>query len=149
MISLLKYYDWKKFSILYEESWTPVAESLKAAMPKNNLTYNHYKLVVDRHKCCEEQKPCCNQVFWHKEVEEMRNKTRSKQISYLIFPFEHWLHVRNYLSMRRIRDNLGISQFLLFDYSSTRQLSPQELLRSICLMTALFLTRNKLSHISD
>nr|XP_018907598.1 PREDICTED: receptor-type guanylate cyclase Gyc76C-like isoform X1 [Bemisia tabaci] len=76
VISLLKYYDWKKFSILYEESWTPVAESLKAAMPKNNLTYNHYKLVVDRHKCCEEQKPCCNQVFWHKEVEEMRNKTR-------------------------------------------------------------------------
>ncbi|KAI8435113.1 hypothetical protein MSG28_003501 [Choristoneura fumiferana] len=58
VISLLRYYRWNKFSILYEESWVTVALTLENHAKKNNMTVNHQRPVIDGFKCCEEKMTC-------------------------------------------------------------------------------------------
>lgn len=65
VISLLHYYGWKKFSIIHEELWTTVANSLKEQAKSKNMTINHCKKVVDNHKCCENNLACCRSGYWH------------------------------------------------------------------------------------
>lgn len=65
VISLLNYYEWKQFSIIYEEKWEKVAESLSQQAKINNKTINHKKQVVDRHKCCEKMMDCCRPGYWY------------------------------------------------------------------------------------
>ncbi|EZA56309.1 Guanylate cyclase 32E [Ooceraea biroi] len=42
----------------------------------NNLTVNHYKIVEDRHTCCEERLPCCQVSVWFQLIQETKNMTR-------------------------------------------------------------------------
>lgn len=65
MISLINYYDWKKFSIVYEEVWATVANSLKHQAEKKNMTVNHIEKVVDVRKCCENNWDCCVGGYWY------------------------------------------------------------------------------------
>lgn len=68
VISLINYYDWKKFSIIYEEVWATVANSLKDQAQKRNMTINHIEKVVDVRRCCENGWDCCVQsisVPWY------------------------------------------------------------------------------------
>jgi guanylate cyclase, other len=65
VISLLNYYGWKKFSIIHEEPWHTVAESLKAQAKKKNMTVNHCEQVIDNHKCCENSMECCRSGYWY------------------------------------------------------------------------------------
>lgn len=65
VIALLNYYEWKQFSIIYEEKWEKVAESLSQQAKINNKTINHKKQVVDRHKCCEKTMDCCRPGYWY------------------------------------------------------------------------------------
>lgn len=78
IISLLKYYSWKKFSVIFEEKWATVAKSLHAQATANNMTVNHMKKVVDEHKCCEEKLACCHSGYWYQVIQETKNRTRSK-----------------------------------------------------------------------
>lgn len=64
-MSLLNYYGWNKFSIIYEEAWGKVAESLSMQAKTWNKTINHKKQVVDRHKCCEKNMECCRPGYWY------------------------------------------------------------------------------------
>ena len=64
-MSLLNYYRWTKFSIIYEEKWERVAESLGQQAKMHNKTINHKKQVVDRHKCCENNMECCRPGYWY------------------------------------------------------------------------------------
>lgn len=64
VMSLLNYYGWNKFSIIYEEAWGKVAESLSLQAKSWNKTINHKKQVVDRHKCCENNMKCCEPGYW-------------------------------------------------------------------------------------
>lgn len=65
MISLINYYDWKKFSIVYEEVWTNVATSLKLQAEKKNMTVNHIEKILDVRKCCENNWECCVGGYWY------------------------------------------------------------------------------------
>lgn len=66
VISLLSYYGWMKFSIIYEEAWTSVMESLtEQAGKKNKMKINYKKAVIDRHKCCEYSMDCCRSGYWY------------------------------------------------------------------------------------
>ncbi|XP_059218039.1 receptor-type guanylate cyclase Gyc76C isoform X1 [Stomoxys calcitrans] len=77
VISLLRYYGWKKFSILHDEGWTMVAELLKAEAIKKNMTINHKESFIDNMaKCCEEMLACCRTGFWYQIVQNTMNRTR-------------------------------------------------------------------------
>ncbi|OWR49210.1 putative guanylate cyclase [Danaus plexippus plexippus] len=76
VISLLRYYRWNKFSILYEESWVTVALTLENHAKKNNMTVNHQRPVIDGFKCCEEKMACCAPGFWYQFIQETKNRTR-------------------------------------------------------------------------
>lgn len=65
MISLLRYYGWKKFSIIHDERWTAVADSLKEQAIRKNMTINHNEKVIDNHKCCENFLACCRSGYWY------------------------------------------------------------------------------------
>ncbi|GBP92017.1 Receptor-type guanylate cyclase Gyc76C [Eumeta japonica] len=76
VISLLRYYRWNKFSILYEEPWDTVALTLENHAKKNNMTVNHQRTVIDGFKCCEEKMTCCAPGFWYQFIQETKNRTR-------------------------------------------------------------------------
>ncbi|KAJ2952824.1 hypothetical protein O0L34_g7189 [Tuta absoluta] len=76
VISLLRYYKWNKFSILYEESWVTVALTLENHAKKNNMTVNHQRPVIDSFKCCEEKMSCCAPGFWYSFIQDTKNRTR-------------------------------------------------------------------------
>ncbi|KOB74032.1 Guanylyl cyclase at 76C, partial [Operophtera brumata] len=76
VISLLRYYRWNKFSILYEESWVTVALTLENHAKKNNMTVNHQRPVIDAFKCCEEKLTCCAPGFWYQFIQDTKNRTR-------------------------------------------------------------------------
>lgn len=76
IISLLNYYGWKKFSIIHEEMWATVAESLKEQAEKQNMTINHNEKVIDNHKCCENEMDCCRTGYWYQVVQNTMNRTR-------------------------------------------------------------------------
>ncbi|XP_055590315.1 receptor-type guanylate cyclase Gyc76C-like [Uranotaenia lowii] len=76
IISLLIYYGWKKFSIIHEDMWKNVAESLKTQAVRNNLTVNHVKEVFDNHKCCENGLECCRSGYWYTIIQQTMNRTR-------------------------------------------------------------------------
>ncbi|XP_022167854.1 receptor-type guanylate cyclase Gyc76C-like [Myzus persicae] len=76
IISLLRYYNWKKFSIITEEPWKNVAESLKIQALNANMTINHFLTIVDPHQCCEQDQSCCNVGHWYSVVQETMVNTR-------------------------------------------------------------------------
>lgn len=78
MISLLRYYRWNKFSILYEEQWVTVALTLENHAKKNNMTVNHQRTVIEGFKCCEEKRTCCAPGFWYQFIQDTKNRTRSE-----------------------------------------------------------------------
>ncbi|KAG8235367.1 hypothetical protein J437_LFUL012578 [Ladona fulva] len=83
IIALMKYYNWKVFSVLAEEPWEAVAKSLVQEADGQNMTVKHERIVGrDYLSCCSTQKPCCHSGFWYKIIQETKNLTRSKcQIS--------------------------------------------------------------------
>ncbi|XP_026329867.1 receptor-type guanylate cyclase Gyc76C-like [Hyposmocoma kahamanoa] len=76
VISLLRYYRWHKFSILYEDPWERVALILENHAKANNMTVNHQRNVVEAFRCCEEKLPCCAPGFWYQFVQDTKNRTR-------------------------------------------------------------------------
>jgi hypothetical protein len=78
VISLLKYYDWMKFSIISEVTLWTVAQSLEKEAIKNNMTVNHMKKIEDWFMCCTLNALCCQRgPFWFNLVQETKNHTRS------------------------------------------------------------------------
>ena len=77
VIALLLHYNWNKFSIIAEKPWSTVAKNLQEQAGKNNLTVNHFKLLEDRHICCENVLPCCQSNMYN-IVQDTKNMTRSK-----------------------------------------------------------------------
>lgn len=75
-MSLLNYYGWNKFSIIYEEAWEKVAESLSQQAKSWNKTINHKKQVVDRHKCCENNMDCCRPGYWYNVSQSQSHRAR-------------------------------------------------------------------------
>ncbi|XP_044586198.1 receptor-type guanylate cyclase Gyc76C-like isoform X1 [Cotesia glomerata] len=75
VIALLLHYGWTKFSIITEKDWSLVADQLVTQAVNNNLTINHFKIVEDRHKCCEDKLVCCQNV-WFQLIQETKNMTR-------------------------------------------------------------------------
>lgn len=76
-MSLLDYYKWNKFSIIYEDTWRTVAQSLVQQANKKNMTINDEKSAKDRHKCCEEKLNCCGGSYWYQFIQDTKNRTRS------------------------------------------------------------------------
>uniref|UniRef100_A0A0A1XAD9 Guanylate cyclase 32E n=1 Tax=Zeugodacus cucurbitae TaxID=28588 RepID=A0A0A1XAD9_ZEUCU len=77
VISLLRYYGWKKFSILHDELWTTVADLLKEQATKRNMTINHKEsFLTNMPKCCALGLPCCRTSFWYQTVQNTMNRTR-------------------------------------------------------------------------
>ncbi|XP_037940750.1 receptor-type guanylate cyclase Gyc76C-like [Teleopsis dalmanni] len=77
VISLLRYYGWRKFSILHDELWTTVADLLKEQATKRNMTINHKESFIDnKAKCCELMLSCCRTGFWYQIVQNTMNRTR-------------------------------------------------------------------------
>lgn len=94
MISLLKYFGWRTFGILYEDGYEKVAKSLQTEA-KANSTFNVtiYKELDNWHDCCKMNSSCCVVSFWHNLLEETKLLTRSKYnaikrvYSYNLFSF--------------------------------------------------------------
>jgi hypothetical protein len=78
VVSLLDYYKWHKFSIIYEEAWYTVAQSLVQEAKKKNMTINDEKKAKDSYKCCSESLSCCGSWYWYKFIQNTKNRTRSK-----------------------------------------------------------------------
>lgn len=76
VIALLDYYKWNKFSIIYEEAWQTVAQSLQVEAKLKNMTINDVKVVKDPHKCCMESLNCCNTAYGYQFINETKNQTR-------------------------------------------------------------------------
>ncbi|XP_025406110.1 receptor-type guanylate cyclase Gyc76C-like isoform X2 [Sipha flava] len=76
IISLLRYYSWKKFSIITEDSMKSVAESLKIQALNANMTINHFETIFEYHKCCEQNQKCCNEAPWYSLAQETMVNTR-------------------------------------------------------------------------
>ncbi|XP_022917682.1 receptor-type guanylate cyclase Gyc76C-like [Onthophagus taurus] len=74
VLSLLFYYNWKKFTIIYQKSWETVAKSLKKEALANNMTINDYE-VIDDH-CCEKMLKCCETSFFNELITKTRHRTR-------------------------------------------------------------------------
>lgn len=78
VISLLRYYRWHKFSIIYEEAWDTVAHSLQDQAKLRNMTVNDFKKAKNANKCCEDKQPCCESGYWYRFTQETKNRTRSE-----------------------------------------------------------------------
>ncbi|CAG9815672.1 unnamed protein product [Phaedon cochleariae] len=76
VISLLTYYKWNKFSIIYDSAYTTVALSLKEQAKANNMTINFKREAMSKHKCCENDLSCCQIGDWYKIIQDTKNKTR-------------------------------------------------------------------------
>ncbi|XP_044753115.1 receptor-type guanylate cyclase Gyc76C-like isoform X2 [Coccinella septempunctata] len=76
IISLLDYYKWYKFSVIYEAEWETVARSLILQAPKKNMTVTGERHASDRLECCVKGLKCCQQAFWYKFLQETKNRTR-------------------------------------------------------------------------
>ncbi|KAL1497774.1 hypothetical protein ABEB36_008675 [Hypothenemus hampei] len=76
IVSLLNYYNWNKFSIIYEEGWDTVAHSLEKQAEGKNMSVQHKKNARDRHKCCEQNYKCCQTGFWYEFIQNSKNRTR-------------------------------------------------------------------------
>ncbi|XP_018335565.1 receptor-type guanylate cyclase Gyc76C [Agrilus planipennis] len=76
VIALLSYYGWQKFSIIYDQAWETVAESLVDQAVKKNMTINVKKSVGDNHECCERKLPCCSSSYWYQFIQDTKNRTR-------------------------------------------------------------------------
>ncbi|KAJ8964719.1 hypothetical protein NQ314_004684, partial [Rhamnusium bicolor] len=76
VVSLLNYYKWHKFSIIYEEAWDTVATSLKQEAKLRNMTINYQKMAQDHHKCCAENLKCCQIGDWYQFIQDTKNRTR-------------------------------------------------------------------------
>lgn len=76
VVSLLTYYGWKKFSILYENVWENVADSLKKQAEKKNISVNHLEEVRDMHLCCANELECCGHAYLYQIIQRTMNRTR-------------------------------------------------------------------------
>ncbi|XP_060527636.1 receptor-type guanylate cyclase Gyc76C-like isoform X2 [Cylas formicarius] len=76
IVSLLDYYNWHKFSIIYEEGWETVAHSLEKQAADRNMSVQHKNFAMDKHKCCEQGFQCCWTGFWYEFIQSTKNKTR-------------------------------------------------------------------------
>lgn len=76
IISMLNYYGWKKFSVIYDITWENVAKSLKMQAELFNMTLNHKRVVHDHHKCCEQDLDCCRTGYWYQTVRDTMKHTR-------------------------------------------------------------------------
>ncbi|KAF5306158.1 hypothetical protein FQR65_LT07434 [Abscondita terminalis] len=76
VISLLIYYGWNKFSVMYEEEWRTVASSLIDQAILRNMTVNDKKIFIDNKKCCENNLQCCSSSYFYNIIQETKNRTR-------------------------------------------------------------------------
>ncbi|XP_026477197.1 receptor-type guanylate cyclase Gyc76C-like [Ctenocephalides felis] len=76
VISLLRYYNWHKFSVIHEHPWENVAQSLEEQAKTSNLTINHMIAVQDPHICCEKNLPCCQSGYWYQVIQDTKDRTR-------------------------------------------------------------------------
>lgn len=77
IISLLNYYGWKKFSIIYDQTWEIVAKSLSLQAARLNMTINHSKEVQDSHVCCSTaDMDCCQTGYWYETIRTTMKRTR-------------------------------------------------------------------------
>ncbi|BES97780.1 Guanylate cyclase [Nesidiocoris tenuis] len=76
IVSLLKYYKWRKFSIINENSWEVVAKSLMNEAEKNNMTVQQVETIYDSHECCAKNLECCHSRYLYNIIQKTRNRTR-------------------------------------------------------------------------
>jgi guanylate cyclase len=76
VIALLSYYQWKKFSIIWENTpqYQTVVKSLTNQAIAQEFTINSEKRFENYYECCISEKPCCNAFL--KIVEETYKGTR-------------------------------------------------------------------------
>lgn len=76
IVSLLNYYGWKRFSIIYDKNWQTVADSLEEQATKLKMTINHKETVFDNHQCCENDLECCRTGYWYQTIKNTKDRTR-------------------------------------------------------------------------
>ncbi|XP_076326547.1 receptor-type guanylate cyclase Gyc76C-like isoform X2 [Tachypleus tridentatus] len=77
VISLLKYYKWKRFSVICEDSprYLTVLDSLELQATVNRMIVNTKSTFVNINQCQEERLPNCEQQF-HNVIKNTYTKTR-------------------------------------------------------------------------
>lgn len=64
VLSLLEFYKWRKFSIIYQEGdkWETIGKHLNDQAAKKEFGVNHYIRFRDQTHCCVHELECCNAV---------------------------------------------------------------------------------------
>lgn len=64
VLSLLDYYKWKKFSLIFQEGsqWEAIAKYLNDQAIKKGFHLNHYVKFKDQSSCCIRNLKCCSSV---------------------------------------------------------------------------------------
>lgn len=81
--ALLSFYDWRKFSIVQENSlgYETMAQSLESRIKgEKRFTINSKNVFNSDLSCCEQKLPCC-QTAMTKILDETYRKTRSKYVT--------------------------------------------------------------------
>lgn len=81
IVALLLHYNWKKFSIVAENSprWQTVADSLEARVTANvSMKLNHRLKFEDMNRCCANRESCCHNSWTFDILEKTRSGTRSE-----------------------------------------------------------------------
>lgn len=78
VLSLLEFYKWNKFSIVFQEGdqWETIAKHLNEQALKKEFSVNHYIQFKDQNHCCIEELECCNAMWPHPILKETKDKTR-------------------------------------------------------------------------
>ena len=64
VLSLLAFYKWDKFSIIFQEGakWETISKFLNEQALLKDFHVNHYVKFADQNKCCLHEAECCNTV---------------------------------------------------------------------------------------
>eukprot|EP00095_Tigriopus_kingsejongensis_P003488 maker-scaffold378_size191342-snap-gene-0.22 protein:Tk03488 transcript:maker-scaffold378_size191342-snap-gene-0.22-mRNA-1 annotation:"guanylate cyclase 32e-like" len=78
VLSLLEFYKWRKFSIVFQEGdqWETIAKHLNEQALKKEFAVNHYIQFKDQNHCCIAELECCNAMWPHPILKETKDKTR-------------------------------------------------------------------------
>lgn len=93
VIALLRYFNWKIFAILFEDSSKQIAYSLRNEADRfkdseNKVVFNvsFFKSIQTGKSCCEKNLSCCSESYWYELLKETKAHTRSKFCCTTIFP---------------------------------------------------------------
>lgn len=107
--ALLRYYNWRKFSIVHEDSvgFATIAQSLEQqVVAEQGFTLNSKSVFQGSLRCCELKKPCC-----HTSIADILEQTYAKTRVYVYMG--NYLDLQTLLIMMRMKGLTEKGEYLV------------------------------------